>query len=117
MMTWIATAVQPSPTPGEIDPYLVSPGIYGFLTFLVLAILGWLLFSSFTRHIRKANFHAREREEELYGRPQPDYRRTIPIDPHLKPRQGPFAETVLGGKELSEERAGDQSDGESETKH
>lgn len=92
-MIWLS--VEPSP-PAKIDPYLVSPGIYGFMTFLVLAICGWLLFSSFSRHIRKATFHADEREEELYGEASGDRRRHIPIDPNLKPTQGPYAQTVLG---------------------
>ncbi|OKL53898.1 hypothetical protein BSZ39_07065 [Bowdeniella nasicola] len=110
----------PSPSPTEIDRYLVSPGISGFLTFLVLAVLGWLLFSSFSRHIRKATFHAAEREEELYGESSEDKRRQIPIDPNLKPTQGPLAETVLGhrapdydpDKGAREELARRQAEGE-----
>ncbi|MDO5727606.1 MAG: hypothetical protein Q4Q03_06755 [Bowdeniella nasicola] len=98
-MTRYLMSAEPSPAPGEIDPYLVSPGIEGFLTFFVLAIFGWLLFTSMFRHIRKANFHAKQREERLYGQAARPRRRTIPIDPNLRPRQGPFAHTVLGAKE------------------
>lgn len=93
---------------GQLDPYIVSPGIYGFLTFLVLALFGWMLFASFSRHIRKANFHAREREEAEYGEAAPPARRQIPIDPNLKPRQGPFSETVLGRERSAGKREGDR---------
>ncbi len=97
---WTRLAADPTvPAPSDADRYIVSPGINGFLTFFVLAIVGWLLFSAMSRSIRKANFHAREREEEMYGQSAGPTRRSIPIDPHLKPRQGPFSETVLGGKE------------------
>lgn len=100
MDVWTQLVAEPSaPAPIDADRYIVSPGINGFLTFLVLAIVGWLLFSAMSRSIRKANFHAREREEDMYGQAARPLRRSIPIDPYLKPRQGPFSETVLGSRE------------------
>lgn len=49
------------------DPWLVSPGIEGFIAFAVLGIAVWLLGWLMVRSIRRANFRAAEREEELYG--------------------------------------------------
>ena len=81
------------------DAYIVSPGIAGFLSFLVLAVAGWLLFASLTRHVRKASFHAAEREEEKYGAAAPRRRPEIPVDPNLgrdqRPGEGPAA-TIPG---------------------
>ena len=47
--------------------WVVSPGIEGFIMFMVLALAGWFLIASMLRHIRRANFRAEEREAELYG--------------------------------------------------
>lgn len=49
------------------DPWQVSPGIEGFVMFAVLGVALWLLVIAMTRSIRKANYRAAEREEELYG--------------------------------------------------
>lgn len=57
----------PSPTPDLTDPWFVSPGIEGFLMFFVVAVATILLIRSMLKHVRKANFRAAEREEELYG--------------------------------------------------
>lgn len=57
-----------TPAPEPLDsPWVVSPGIEGFAMFMVLAVAAWLLIVSMLRHVRKANFRAAEREEELYG--------------------------------------------------
>ncbi|MDO5494160.1 MAG: hypothetical protein Q4G64_00420 [bacterium] len=79
----------PSPTP-EIDledPWVVSPGIEGFIMFAILGVALWLIIKAMTGSIRRANFRAAEREEELYGpdpRPQAQqqsrHRRVIPVD-------------------------------------
>lgn len=61
----------PSPTPNLDLLWVVSPGIEGFVMFLVLAVLTILLIRSMLKHVRKANFRAAEREAELYG-PTPD---------------------------------------------
>lgn len=58
----------PSPTPNLDLAWVVSPGIEGFLMFLLLAVLTILLIRSMLSHVRKANFRAAEREAELYGR-------------------------------------------------
>lgn len=63
-------ATTPDPSPTELDltsPWVVSPGIEGFMMFAILGVVLALLVWSMTRHIRKANFRAAEREEELYG--------------------------------------------------
>lgn len=60
----------PSPAADLDSPWVVSPGIEGFIAFMVLAIAAWLLAASMIRHVRKANFRAAEREAELYG-PEP----------------------------------------------
>ena len=65
------------------DSYIVSPGIEGFISFLVLAIIAWLLFASLTRHVRKATFHGEEREAEKYGSVRKPARFEIPVDPTL----------------------------------
>lgn len=57
----------PVPVSDLDKPWVVSPGIEGFLMFLVLALAGWFLIASMLRHVRRANFRAAEREEEIYG--------------------------------------------------
>lgn len=57
----------PAPTPPAPDPemtiYTVTPGIAGFIAFIVLALAGWLLFRSLTRHVRKVGFEGQRRQE------------------------------------------------------
>lgn len=67
----------PVPAADLDKPWVVTPGIEGFLMFLVLALAGWFLIASMLRHVRKANFRAAEREEELYG-PTPADEVTVP---------------------------------------
>ncbi|HHW82755.1 MAG TPA: hypothetical protein GX743_02875 [Actinomycetales bacterium] len=57
----------PSPSIDLEDPWVVSPGIEGFVMFAILGVALWLLIKSMSHHIRKANYRAAEREEELYG--------------------------------------------------
>lgn len=69
--------VTPTPGPGPgsgpesgpdlSSPWVVSPGIEGFIMFAILGLALWGLIASMVRHIRKVNFRAAEREEELYG--------------------------------------------------
>lgn len=66
-MVLLSATPSPSPAPDLDSPWVVSPGIEGFIVFLVLAVAGWLLITSMLRHVRRANFRAAEREEELYG--------------------------------------------------
>ncbi|HZK04224.1 MAG TPA: hypothetical protein VFC82_00060 [Actinomycetaceae bacterium] len=70
-MWFLGPIMAATPTPGPAvdldDPWVVSPGIEGFILIAVLGIALWLLVMSMTRHIRKANHRASEREEELYG--------------------------------------------------
>ena len=61
------SAVTPAPEIDLDDPWLVSPGIEGFAMFAILGVVLWILIKSMTKHIRKANFRATEREDELYG--------------------------------------------------
>lgn len=66
----IPFVTSPEPSPTELDltkPWVVSPGIEGFAMFAILGLAVALLIWSMTRHIRKANFRAAEREEALYG--------------------------------------------------
>lgn len=58
-----------TPTPvADLDKaWVVSPGIEGFIMFMVLALAGWFLIASMIKHVRRANFRAEEREAELYG--------------------------------------------------
>jgi len=60
----------PSPAVDLDSPWVVSPGIEGFIAFMVLAVAAWLLAVSMLRHVRRANYRAAEREEELSG-PEP----------------------------------------------
>ena len=67
MMPFVTT---PEPSPTELDltsPWVVSPGIEGFTMFAILGVAVALLIWAMTRSIRRANFRAAEREEELYG--------------------------------------------------
>ncbi|HLS73134.1 MAG TPA: hypothetical protein VK046_05135 [Actinomycetaceae bacterium] len=52
----------PPPTPEEFTIYTVTPGISGFIAFFVLALIGWLLFRSLVRHMRKVDMAAAARE-------------------------------------------------------
>nr|NLD40193.1 hypothetical protein [Actinomycetales bacterium] len=63
------------------DPWTVSPGIEGFVMFAILGVILWFLIKSMTGHIRKANFRAAEREEELYGSAPPAGGSTRPRAP------------------------------------
>ncbi|WP_152192418.1 hypothetical protein [Georgenia satyanarayanai] len=56
------TPTPPAPDP-EMTIYTVTPGIAGFIAFFVLALIGWLLFRSLTRHVRKVEHERRRREE------------------------------------------------------
>lgn len=60
-------AQTPAPTPPAPDPemtiYTVTPGIAGFIAFIVLALAGWLLFRSLTRHVRRVDFEGQRRQE------------------------------------------------------
>ncbi len=59
----------PSPSPAEHTIYNVSPGISGFIAFFVLALIGWLLFRSLVKHMRKVDQEKirRERQAEEDG--------------------------------------------------
>lgn len=61
-------AQTPAPSPPAPDPemtiYTVTPGIAGFIAFIVLAFVGWLLFRSLTRHVRKVDHAGRRRAQE-----------------------------------------------------
>lgn len=46
------------------DPYVVSPGMAGFLVFLVLALACWLLYRSLLTQLRRVDVRARLRAEE-----------------------------------------------------
>ena len=67
----LAAGETPTPpaTPEEFTIYTVTPGISGFIAFFVLALVGWLLFRSLVRHIRKVDMNAagRERAEQESG--------------------------------------------------
>lgn len=69
----------PSPAADLTSAWVVSPGIEGFIAFMVLAVAAWLLSMSMVRHVRKANFRAAEREEELWG-PLPEEARGKPAE-------------------------------------
>jgi len=59
----LAVAAQtPDPTPSEMTIYTVSPGIAGFVVFFVLALAGWLLFRSLTKHVRRIDHDELRRE-------------------------------------------------------
>lgn len=67
--------ITPDPSATELDltkPWVVSPGIEGFAMFAILGLALAFLIWSMTRHIRKANFRAAEREEALYGPLEPE---------------------------------------------
>ena len=49
-------AVSPSPSPTELDPAKVTPGIGGAVTFTVLACALALLLVSMNRHIKRIDF-------------------------------------------------------------
>ncbi len=53
----------PSPTPTEHTIYTVTPGISGFIAFFVLALVGWLLFRSLVKHVRRVDQEALRREQ------------------------------------------------------
>ena len=42
----------------QLDPAIVSPGLGGFLVFFALALVCWLLFRSFSKHLRRVNVRA-----------------------------------------------------------
>lgn len=55
--------------PRDLAPEQVSPGIGGFLVFFLLALASWLLYRSFTTHMRRVDVRARrnrtaEQEQE-----------------------------------------------------
>jgi hypothetical protein len=53
----------PTPTPVEMEPWTVSPGLEGFFWgFFVLALVSIPLFWSMTRHMRKVDHNARMRD-------------------------------------------------------
>ncbi|HLT83431.1 MAG TPA: hypothetical protein VKZ83_04285 [Phototrophicaceae bacterium] len=57
-----AETPSPPPVPDDMTIYTVTPGIAGFVTFFVLAVIGWLLFRSLVKHIRRVD-HAELRRE------------------------------------------------------
>ncbi|PYG00874.1 hypothetical protein SAMN05216184_10228 [Georgenia satyanarayanai] len=57
------TPTPPAPDP-EMTIYTVTPGIAGFIVFVVLAFVGWLLFRSLTRHVRKVDHEGRRRAQD-----------------------------------------------------
>ncbi|MBD8062563.1 hypothetical protein [Oceanitalea stevensii] len=63
-----------TPTPPAPDPdmtiYTVTPGIAGFIAFFVLAFVGWLLFRSLTKHVRKVEHEGRRRTESETEEPE-----------------------------------------------
>lgn len=61
-----AFALLPAATEGPDlqDPYVVSPGMAGFLVFLVLALACWLLYRSLLTQLRRVDVRARLRAEE-----------------------------------------------------
>jgi len=63
-----------TPTPPAPDPdmtiYTVTPGIAGFIAFFVLAFVGWLLFRSLTKHVRKVEHEGRRRTESEAEEPE-----------------------------------------------
>lgn len=65
-----------TPTPPPPDPemtiYTVTPGIAGFIAFFVLALIGWLLFRSLTKHVRKVDHAGRRRAEEEAAAEEPE---------------------------------------------
>lgn len=75
------------------DPWQVSPGIEGFIMFAVLGLALWLIVMAMTRSIRKANYRAEEREEELYG---PE---TTPRAPTRRPAPPVMVERKPGAPE------------------
>ncbi|WP_324650709.1 hypothetical protein [Georgenia sp. H159] len=62
----VATGQTPEPSPSPTGPvqtiYTVTPGISGFITFFVLALIGWLLFRSLVKHVRRVDQEVLRRE-------------------------------------------------------
>lgn len=62
----VATGQAPEPSPSPTEPvhtiYTVTPGISGFITFFVLALIGWLLFRSLIKHVRRVDQQVLRRE-------------------------------------------------------
>lgn len=90
-MTFAALLLAADQPEEELNFYTVSPGLPGFITFFVLAVAGWLLFRSMTRHMRKVQRRAaqeraaqegaaEERAAEQAGRTGPRVP-TSPTDP------------------------------------
>lgn len=70
LLAWHTLPFETTPPAEEVDlgdPWVVTPGIEGFIVFAILGVALWLLVTSMIRHIRKANFRAAEREDDLYG--------------------------------------------------
>lgn len=60
----IVLAATPSPTPVEMEAWVVSPGLEGFFWgFFLLAAAAIPLFWSMTRHMRRVDRNARLRDE------------------------------------------------------
>lgn len=60
----ILLAATPSPTPVEMEAWVVSPGLEGFFWgFFLLAAAAIPLFWSMTRHMRRVDRNARLRDE------------------------------------------------------
>lgn len=63
------TPTPPAPDP-EMTIYTVTPGLAGFIAFFVLAFIGWLLFRSLTKHVRKVEHEGRRRTEREAEEPR-----------------------------------------------
>jgi hypothetical protein len=64
VLTAIArTAATPTPTPSQVDPNLVTPGPWGFVIILFVAIAVFLLVWDMMRRIRRGRVRADIREE------------------------------------------------------
>lgn len=51
----------------DLTPEQVSPGIGGFLVFFLLGLASWLLYRSFTTHMRRVDVRARREREDARG--------------------------------------------------
>ena len=56
-------AATPTPTPSQVDPNLVTPGPWGFVIILFVAIAVFLLVWDMMRRIRRGRVRADIREE------------------------------------------------------
>lgn len=77
----------------ELDAYVVSPGLGGFLAFFALALACWFLYRSFVKHMRRVDVRARlQAQEEAASREKGSDGEEAGPDPELVAPEAPSSD-------------------------